>query len=276
MERFICIDIGDKRIGIAVSDPFNTYALPVKTYFRKNLRLDLAAIVDLAREKCATAIVCGRPVNFDGTESIQTKKADFFIEKIKENFNGNVFTVDERLTTVEAEEVLIDLGKSRQERKQVIDALAAANILEGFLNEKNFKEKRNMCDNEKKCTCGCEEEGCDCEKETCNCSSDCDCGCQEGEECTCGSQYEDEEPIVLTTDDGKKYKVFYLGTVELDKRAFVAFEPAEEIEGISEDEMIIFELKEGEGENDELLPIEDDDLLDKVYQEFLNAMAEEE
>lgn len=137
MERYLCLDIGDKRVGLAVSDPFNAYSLPVSTYTRKNLKTDLRYIADLAREKFATALVCGLPVNFDGTPSVQTEKARFFIEKLKEETGLPVFPVDERCTTCEAEETLIAQGKTREERKAVIDSLAAANILQGFLNEKN-------------------------------------------------------------------------------------------------------------------------------------------
>ena len=136
MERFLCLDIGDKRIGVAVSDPFNTYSLPVETYVRKNLRTDLEKMGNYVKEKSVTAIVCGLPVNFDGTPSIQTQKALFFIDKLKESLGVEVFTVDERCSTCEAEETLISQGKSRQERKQFVDSLAAASILQGFLNEK--------------------------------------------------------------------------------------------------------------------------------------------
>ncbi len=137
MERFLCLDIGDKRIGVAVSDPFNTYALPVETYARKNLKTDVEKMRCYIREKSATALVCGLPVNFDGTPSIQTQKALFFIGKIKEAIDVEIFTVDERCSTCEAEETLISQGKSRQERKQFVDSLAAATILQGFLNDKN-------------------------------------------------------------------------------------------------------------------------------------------
>ncbi len=141
MERFLCLDIGDKRIGIAVSDPFNSYALPVCTYNRKNLKTDLLKISEIFREKTATAIVCGLPVNFDGTPSIQTERAEFFIDKLRENVTDKIFSVDERCTTVEAEEVLISQGKTREERKQFVDSLAAAEILQGFLNDKNKKRE---------------------------------------------------------------------------------------------------------------------------------------
>ena len=136
----MCLDIGDKRIGIAVSDPFNTYALPLETYNRKNLKTDLKKICDTVKDKSITAIVCGLPVNFDGTESIQTAKARFFIEKLKEATCLPVFEEDERCTSVEAEETLISQGKSRQERKLYVDSLAACSILEGFLNQRNKKK----------------------------------------------------------------------------------------------------------------------------------------
>ena len=141
MERFLCLDIGDKRIGVAVSDPFNSYALPVETYHRKNLKVDLEKICAYVKEKSATALVCGLPVNFDGTPSIQTQKAEFFIEKLKERLGVEIFTVDERCSTCEAEETLISQGKSREERKQFVDSLAASTILQGFLKDKN-KNKR--------------------------------------------------------------------------------------------------------------------------------------
>lgn len=143
VERFLCLDIGDKRIGVAVSDPFNSYALPVETYNRKNLKTDLEKISFYVKEKCATALVCGLPVNFDGTPSIQTQKAKYFIERLSEILDVEIYTVDERCTTCEAEDTLIGQGKSREERKKFVDSLAAASILQGFLNDKNKGSCRN-------------------------------------------------------------------------------------------------------------------------------------
>ena len=137
VERYLCLDIGDKRIGVAVSDPFNSYSLPVETYHRKNLKTDLVKIADYVKEKCATVLVCGLPVNFDGTPSVQTQRAKFFIDKLSETLSVKIVCVDERCSTVEAEEVLIGQGKSREERKSCVDALAAATILQGYLNQIN-------------------------------------------------------------------------------------------------------------------------------------------
>ena len=87
VERYLCLDIGNKRIGIAVSDPFNSYALPVETYHRKNLRLDLERLKALIKEKSITVIVCGLPVNFDGTKSIQTEKPSTMLHLLKQTFD---------------------------------------------------------------------------------------------------------------------------------------------------------------------------------------------
>ena len=137
MERYIAFDIGDKRIGVAVSDPFNTYALPSFTYHRKNFKEDIAELVRIAAEKGATAIICGLPVNFDGTEAVQTVKARRFIEALKEATALPVICEDERFTTQMAHETLISEGMRREKRKNYVDALAAANILDGYLNKIN-------------------------------------------------------------------------------------------------------------------------------------------
>lgn len=139
MERYVAFDIGDKRIGVAVSDPFNTYALPSQTYCRKGFKEDVAAIAATAREKGATVIVCGLPVNFDGSEALQTQKTQRFIDALKELVTVPVVCEDERFTTQMAHETLILEGMRREKRKSYVDALAAANILDGYLHKINKK-----------------------------------------------------------------------------------------------------------------------------------------
>ncbi len=279
MKRFLCLDIGDKRIGVAVSDPFNTYALPVETYHRKNLRTDLAKIAEYVKAKGATDVVCGLPVNFDGTPSLQTRKAEFFIDRLKETVAAQVIAVDERCSTCEAEEVLIEQGKSRSERKQFVDALAACEILQGFLNEKNSSVRKGdkfMSDKEKQtCGCGCEhehhhdreQEHTHCDHDACDCEDCCDDGC----DCGC-----EDDIVVLTGDDGKKMKFYFVGTIEYKGKTYSAFEPAEEIDGIEEDDLIIFELSGDDEETAELLPVDDEALLDEVFNEFCRVMEEDE
>ncbi len=270
MERFLCLDIGEKRIGVAVSDPFNSYALPVQTIFRKNLKTDLAVIEKLVKDKCVTALVCGLPVNFNGTPSKQTERAIYFIDRLTETLSIPIYTADERCTTCEAEEVLISQGKSRGERKNYVDALAATQILQGFLSDKNkfknFKETI-MSDKEKNC---CHDEHCDC---GCHDEKDiCECGCDHD---TCECEF-DEDIVELTTDDGKKLKFYFVGTIEYMGKNYSAFEPAEDIDGCSEDDLIIFELSGDDEETAELLPIEDEGLLNAVFEEFCRVLEEDE
>lgn len=135
MDRFVAFDIGDKRIGVAISDPFNTYALPSQTYFRKGFKEDVEALAAIAKEKGATVIVCGLPVNFDGSEAVQTEKTRRFIDALREATAIPVVCEDERFTTKMAHETLISEGMRREKRKNYVDALAAANILDGYLSK---------------------------------------------------------------------------------------------------------------------------------------------
>jgi len=137
MERYVAFDIGDKRIGVAVSDPFNSYALPSQTYFRKGFKEDVAALALIAKEKGATVIICGLPVNFDGSAALQTEKTESFISSLKEATPLPVVCEDERFTTRMAHETLISEGMRREKRKNCVDALAAANILDGYLSKIN-------------------------------------------------------------------------------------------------------------------------------------------
>ena len=139
MQRYVAFDIGDKRIGVAISDPFNTYALPSQTYHRKGFKEDVSALVQIAKEKGATTIVCGLPVNFDGSEALQTQKTERFLSALREATDIPIVCEDERFTTVMAHETLISEGMRREKRKSYVDALAAANILDGYLQKINHK-----------------------------------------------------------------------------------------------------------------------------------------
>ena len=132
---YIAFDIGDKRIGVAVSDPFMQMALPYETYYRKNFKKDVEYLCTLAKNRNATLIVCGLPLNFDGSQSEQTLKTLSFIEELKKNTNIPIVTEDERFTTLEARRVLLEADVSRQDRKSVIDKIAASYILEGYMNK---------------------------------------------------------------------------------------------------------------------------------------------
>lgn len=116
-----------------------------------------------------------------------------------------------------------------------------------------------MSDKEKKCTCGCDEHGCDCNEH----ENECDCGCE-------------DDIVELTTEDGKRLKFYFVGTIEYKGKNYSAFEPAEQIDGIEDDDLIIFELSGDDEETADLLPIEDEKLLDEVFEEFCRILEEDE
>ena len=141
--KCICFDIGDKRVGVAVSDPFGEMALPLETYHRKNFNKDLEYLAKLAESRYAEVIVCGLPLNFDGSRSEQTDKTESFIAELRKKTSIPIVTEDERFTTLEARRVLLEGNVSRQDRKSVIDKIAASYILETYLlKQKNQKEKK--------------------------------------------------------------------------------------------------------------------------------------
>ena len=133
--KFIAFDIGDKRIGVAVSDPFGSMALPLETYYRKNFEKDVKYLADLAKSRYADVIVCGLPLNFDGSESEQTLKTKSFVEKLKTVTDIKIMFEDERFTTLEARRVLLQGDVSRADRKTVIYKIAASYILETFMQK---------------------------------------------------------------------------------------------------------------------------------------------
>lgn len=133
-KQIIAFDIGDKRIGVAVSDPFGEYAIPVETYWRtKNFMRDVEQIVKLAEDRFVSTIVCGLPVNFDGSESVQTVKTKRFIDAMREKTRIPIEEEDERFTTIQAREILIQEGVRREKRKNSVDSIAASYILDAYL-----------------------------------------------------------------------------------------------------------------------------------------------
>lgn len=133
--KLVAYDIGNKRVGVAVSDPFMSMALPRETYWRKNFEKDIAFLAELAKKEGADRIVCGLPVNFDGSVAEQTRITQSFIDKLKEATDIEVVTADERFSTKEATRVLIAGNVSREKRKNYVDSIAASYILEDYIKK---------------------------------------------------------------------------------------------------------------------------------------------
>lgn len=135
--KLVCFDIGDVRVGVAASDPFMSMALPQKTYWRKNFAADIKNLAKIAADLGATTIVCGLPLNLDGSVSEQAKLTLSFIEALKAETEIPVVTEDERFTTKLATRDLISASVRRAERKNYVDSVAASYILESYMQKLN-------------------------------------------------------------------------------------------------------------------------------------------
>jgi putative Holliday junction resolvase len=132
--RYLAIDYGAKRTGLAICDAAETIASPLTVlHGRKNLPEKIA---DIAGSENVDAIVLGLPLNMNGTEGLQTKLVRIFAEQLKNHISVPIYFQDERLSSFGAEEKLAPADFTRGKRKKRIDAVAAAEILEAFLERK--------------------------------------------------------------------------------------------------------------------------------------------
>lgn len=129
----IALDVGSKRIGVALS-PFGTgLAIPLEPIVRTNLRNDLAAILALLEAHDSATLVVGDPVTLAGSRGIASVGIDAFVAKLGRLWAGEIRRVDERLTTAQSNKALIGADVSRSRRRQLVDGMAAALILESYL-----------------------------------------------------------------------------------------------------------------------------------------------
>ena len=133
--RIMGLDVGDKTIGVALSDPMGWTAQGLEVIRRKNdIQEDFQRLLEIIREYGVESILVGLPKNLNGTIGPQGEKVQAFVEQLKKEINLPVKTWDERLSTVAAEKVLLQADVSRSKRKKVIDKMAAAVILQGYLD----------------------------------------------------------------------------------------------------------------------------------------------
>ena len=132
--RIMALDYGDIRIGIALSDVTRFLASGYENYTRKNLEFDCKHIAQIASENNVKIIVIGLPINMDGSKGVRVEKTYEFAEELKKYTSAKIDFLDERLTSVSAEKILISADVSRKKRKDVLDKLSATIILQDYLD----------------------------------------------------------------------------------------------------------------------------------------------
>lgn len=131
--RILAIDYGEKRIGLAITDPLGLIAQPFETITRDGR--ELQKISEIIKDKEVKKILLGMPFNMNGTSSEMTAKARAFAEELQKNTTVEINLIDERLTSREAGSRLAEMSVPVKKRKKAMDCLAAAVILETYLNK---------------------------------------------------------------------------------------------------------------------------------------------
>ena len=134
MKRILGIDFGQKRVGLAISDALGLTANPLSVFERKSSIEDMRYIQNIVESQQVSKIVIGLPLNMDGTPGMLTGEVENFAKKLAENLKIPVEFIDERLTTMQAERMLVEeADMSREKRKKVRDKIAASMILRTYL-----------------------------------------------------------------------------------------------------------------------------------------------
>ncbi len=255
-ERLLCLDVGDRRIGLAVSDPLGIFATPHSVLERVGWGPDIRRIRAVMEEKGCTRIICGLPRNMDGSEGFQSRKVMEFAQKLQESGIPVEFT-DERLSTVEAENALLEGGMHRSDRKTHVDMVAAAVILQRYLDKRsNEKAARQRAEKEESMTD--------------------DKSRPDPEEIL--DDGEDSQIIELTDENGETSQFEYLTTIDHEGKLYVVLmlldENGQEIDD-EEGEVIVLEIQKDENGEDIYVSVDDEDVSDAVFQKFM-AMVEEQ
>lgn len=234
-ERIIALDIGDARIGVAVSDASRLIATPIDTIYRVGYGPDVRKVVALCQQYETTQVLSGWPLNMDGTAGFQSEKVKAFCQQL-EKAGLNVFYQDERLTTVTATNALIEGNMHRQERKHNVDKVAAAVILQQYLDTCRNQQKQQE---EKKMN-------------------------------------EQDNIIELIDDEsGEMIRFQHLATLDYEGELYIAL-TEEETPEEGECGVFFMQVTEEEDGRESYMQIEDEAVQQAVFEQFLRLMNEED
>ena len=239
-ERIVCLDIGDVRIGVAVSDPSGTIASPVEVIRRVGWGPDILKIKSICDRFETDRILSGLPLNMDGSEGFQAQKVRDFCARL-EQAGLKVIFQDERLSTVSAEDVLIEGGVSRSGRRQVVDKVAAAVILRQWL-ESQKKEEPTMSDQ-----IGSNPEPFDPEDEI--------------------NALNEGDIIEMIGDDGETVSFIFVDALEYEGNVYLALAEPEE------DDAVFFLRFEQDEDGNDVYNAPDEALEDILFEKFTEMRA---
>lgn len=252
--RVLCLDVGERRIGVAVTDPLDITAQGVETIFTKGIENDVARVCALAKGYVTDRILVGLPRNMDGSEGPQALHSRAFGERLSA---AGLFVryQDERMTTKSAARTLIEGGVRREKRKEVIDKLAACYILQSFMDAGGWRETEKNKDEIPS------------RKEV----------FRMADERNHDMDMEQENLVELSDEDGNTLKFEHIMTLEHKGNAYICLAPAEPMEDVGEDELVIMRIGTDEESGEDVYEtIEDEAELDEVFEEYLKIAEADE
>ncbi len=244
-ERIMALDVGDKWIGVAISDEMAVLASTKPPIKRSSHSHDLQLILDLVAVWNIKEIVVGLPLNMNASVGPQAQKTLKFVTTLRAQASCEVVTWDERLTTRLAERLLIERDVRRENRKKLVDGLAAALILQGYLDHKKntkLREDITMADDKDLIGQGPEEE---------------------------------DEIITLTDEDGHEHEFVVVDVIEVEEQDYAILLPIDTEED-EEAEAVILRLEKDDDGDDVLVDIESEEEWEKVAQAYEELLDEDE
>ena len=137
--KIMALDVGNKRIGVALSDELQILAQPLYTIHRKGIERDIEEIVKIINDNNVEEVIVGLPKNMDGTTGFQGEKTIKFAEVLGQSTNRPLIMWDERMTTISARRIMIENDVKQKDKKNLVDTIAAVVILETYLSRKNME-----------------------------------------------------------------------------------------------------------------------------------------
>ena len=235
-ERIVALDVGDRRIGIAVSDALGITAQPIETYTRVGYGPDVRRISQIAQQYETNRILCGLPLNMDGTRGFQAEKVAQLAEKLEEA--GLIVSYyDERMTTVLAEDALLEANMSRENRKKKVDMVAAVMILQSYLDAQSAQGAQTDSD-----------------------ESD--------------DAAEDDGVLEMEDEDGNVIRFLLNAVIPYHGEEYVLLVSEEACGDIEQDESFIMRKTTDEKGNPCYQSLDDEKLIERIYEAYLEQSEE--
>ena len=242
--RVVALDVGEKRIGVAVSDPLGLTAQSVDTIFRRGDKADIAAVEAVLQRFDTDRLLLGLPHNLKGEEGAQAEYTRRFAEKLTAR-GWKVRYYDERMTTALARGALIDSGMRREQRKEFIDRVAATYILQDFIDAGGWKSEYTgegvykMAKDEERFE---------------------------------NNELDDEEIITLVDENGEECAFRLEMAVEVEGDTYLLLSPAEPMEGLDDDEVAVLKVETDENGDEIYVSVEDEATQEAVFQKYLDIV----